>query len=114
MTQTKKLIHSKKEKEIWRDVKDTYGLYEVSNLGNIARKNLVYPDLRKTLAQSKNKKGVSVVTFSIQGQKKVVRVARIVACAFLGDKPFEVHHKDGNKSNNSAENLFYLEKEKLY
>jgi hypothetical protein len=44
------------------------------------------------------------------GQKRIVRLHRLVALAFLGPVPAgtEVNHKDGNKANNKVENLEYV------
>ncbi len=89
-------------KEIW---KDTAGFlnYQVSNLGNIRG---IYG---KILKQHPNRNGYISVTLYTNGngEKKTVRVHRLVACTFI-ENPLgkrEVNHIDGNKCNNSAENL---------
>jgi hypothetical protein len=53
---------------------------------------------------------------SIMGIGGRVRVHNLVAETFIGKKPFgsQVNHKDGNKGNNTPENLEYIsQKENL-
>lgn len=109
-------------KEIWKDIKEYEGLYQVSNLGKIKSlgrtierigvkgtkfyKN--YPE--KLLKQTKNKKGYLTVILSKNNKNKIIRVHRIVAQTFLDLKKNgkEVNHKDGNKENNCISNLEWI------
>ena len=100
--------------EEWRDVVGYEGMYIVSNLGNvmsIPRKvkghncEYVVPGFR--LKKKTDKKGYIRVYLSKNNVDKYVPVHRIVAMAFLPNvenKP-QVNHIDGNKENNSVENL---------
>lgn len=101
--------------EIWKDVKDYEGLYQVSNLGNVKsldrivetknRKNY----LRKGKVQKKsvNSFGYETVGFTVDNKTKIYRVHRLVALSFIENpenKP-QINHIDGNKTNNNVNNL---------
>lgn len=98
--------------EIWKDIKDYEGLYQVSNFGNV--KSLP----RKTNNQY-NKgiimkqmiyRGYSKVQLNKNGKIKWFAVHRLVAQAFLpnlDNKP-QVNHIDGNKLNNNLSNLEWV------
>ena len=59
-------------------------------------------------------KGYHKVQLVINGKQKQIRVHRIVASLFLGldlcDESIEVHHRNGNKSINSKDNLLIVDK----
>jgi hypothetical protein len=88
--------------EIFKDIKNFEGLYQVSNLGN------VYSVRRdKILKQNTKRNGYNQVVLQNGGIKKDCLVHRLVAIAFL-EKPEGknfVNHKDLNKTNNNVENL---------
>lgn len=99
--------------EIWKDVEDYVGLYQVSNFGNLRTfyaKNGKLSCKTKTLLGKKDKDGY--IEFSLSDTKngrkaKYVRAHRLVADAFL-PKPFGknlVNHKNGIKNDNRVENL---------
>lgn len=105
--------------EIWKDVECFEGLYQVSNLGRvkslkrvIEQKNINgTPYIRaiqeKILKPQIHKNGYVCVGFTVNGKVYGRLVHRLVAQAFVpnpSNKP-EVNHKDGNKENNSMENL---------
>jgi len=97
-------------KEIWKDIPDYVGLYQVSNLGKIKsfrqghkhHKQKEYL-LNPTISSS----GYYQVTlYSDKGRKKFL-VHRLVAVAFL-DNPHnypQINHKDENRLNNRVDNL---------
>lgn len=105
-----------KHKEIWRDIPEYEGYYQVSNMGRvrglerlIGQKNgknrKVFP---KILNQWTNHKGYWEVTLCKNGVRKHFRVNRLVARVFLGlpnDSSLEVNHLDEHKENNSVSNL---------
>lgn len=103
--------------EVWKDVVGYEGYFAVSNLGNIKSKRT-----NKLLKQHINKRGYCTVATKIGGRHGVAicfKVHRLVASAFLPSpssalvsecditfyKKVIVNHKDGNKQNNSVENL---------
>ena len=88
--------------EIWKDIKDFEGLYQVSNFGRV--RSLGNNKSRKTkiLIPFKNKKGYLRVCLYKNGKRKMFSIHRLVAEAFipnLFDYP-EVNHKDEDKTNN--------------
>lgn len=89
--------------ETWKTI---YEEYEVSDLGRIRRK-----DTKRLLSTNKpDFLGYCRVTLKINGEYKTRTVHRIVAEAFLDRREWgtEVHHKNGDKTDNRAENLEWL------
>lgn len=103
-------------KEIWKDISNYEGLYQVSNLGNIKSLdryvNYKIKDTKRLIkSQNKkltlNKKGYLKVTLFKNGKGETREVQRLVAEAFIPNpenKP-QVNHINGNKTNNNIENL---------
>ena len=101
-------------KEIWKDIKDYEGLYQVSNLGRVKSLARKSKHSRGYIAYYKEKilapasiKGYLVVNLSKDGSNKRYYIHRLVASAFIPnpDNLPEVNHIDENKMNNSVENL---------
>ena len=101
--------------EEWKPVKGYEGLYEISSLGRLrccskridsGKCHRDYP--QKILKPAKDQNGYLRTSLSDKNHiHKTVKVHRLVAEAFL-DNPSDfpqVNHKDGNKQNNSANNL---------
>ena len=94
------------EQEIWKDIKNYEGNYQVSNLGRV--KNI---KLNRFLAlTSKNEKGYIKVVLTKNGKSKTFAVHRLVARTFLDYdyNSLQVNHIDGNKENNKLSNLELL------
>lgn len=104
--------------EVWKDVKDYEGLYQVSNLGNVKSleryahtSNTRYNKHRllreRILKPGKNKDGYSVVVLRKDCKGKSYYIHRLVAEAFLPNPHNlpEINHKDENKENNHVDNL---------
>lgn len=94
--------------EIWKDIKNYEGLYQVSNLGRIKslgnkinHKNSIY------LKKRPNKYGYEYVILQNNKKKKSKTVHRLVAEAFISnlENKKQVNHIDGNKLNNNVDNL---------
>ena len=90
--------------EIWKPVKDYEGLYEVSNLGKV--KSYWYGSER-FLKLKKDKRNYRLICLCANNEVKTLKVHRLVAQAFIPnpENKLEVNHKDGDKANNSVENL---------
>ena len=92
-------------KEIWKDIPNYEGHYQVSNLGNVKsirfnREKLLSPSIYK---------GYLYVVLYRNKIRTTKRIHQLVAMAFLNHKPnrFEkvVNHKNFDKLDNSVENL---------
>lgn len=104
-------------KEVWKDIKDYEGLYQVSNLGRIKSlsrfhytgwgKNKGYIKKEKILKPRYDKKGYQMVVLYKNGIGKNFKVHRLVAEAFIpnpNNLP-QINHKDEIKRNNIFTNL---------
>jgi hypothetical protein len=102
-------------KEIWKDIPEYEGYYQVSNLGNVRsldrlRKNGIKGQyLTKGRILSPSKSNYKSVVLSVSGVLKSIRVHQLVAIAFLNHNPcrFElvVNHINLDKHDNRLENL---------
>ena len=101
--------------EIWKDIEEYKGLYQVSNLGNVrsldrlvkAGYNNKQNKKGRRLTKLSNQKGYLVVKLSKENHGKRILIHRLVAKAFIPNpenKP-QVNHIDGNKENNNVSNL---------
>lgn len=105
--------------EIWKDIPDYEGYYQVSNLGRVRSLDRTLTLTSRGATYSRTKKGCVLAPslqrgyyfVSLYRQLKPFRIAvhALVAQAFIGDRPkgFQVNHLDGNKLNNSFDNLEY-------
>lgn len=98
--------------EIWKDIVDYEGRYQISNLGNVKslpKINGLYIRKEKILTPKKKKTGYLFVALSKDKDIKYFHIHRLVAQHFLplSEKIF-VNHKDGNKSNNHVSNLEWV------
>ena len=81
-----------------------YPGYQIDTLGNVYNKN---GTIKK---HSVNWNGYHVVNFSINGQQKGASIHSLVAKQFIPNEDpakNQVNHKDGDKSNNKVENLYW-------
>ena len=97
-------------KEIWKDIPNYEGYYQVSNIGRIKSLNYRNTKTPKVLkASTENGSGYLFVTLVKKSKRKVRTVHQLVSEAFLNHKPngnkLVVNHKDFNKLNNNASNL---------
>ena len=104
------------KEEIWRDIKNYEGLYQVSNKGRvksleriIIRKNGRKQIIRERVLKSKTERNgyVQINLSDCRGKRKLLSVHRLVCEAFHKNpenKPC-VNHIDEDKTNNAASNL---------
>lgn len=86
--------------EIWKDIVGYEGFYQVSNLGRVRSLKCI----KRTIF---NNSGYEIVNLKVKRKQKNKLVHRLVAETFIPN-PFnkeQVNHKDGNKKNNSVDNL---------
>ena len=93
--------------EIWKDIKDYEGLYQVSNFGQILSLHYNRSRKCKLLKLIKTKFGYLRVQLFKDGKGKMFIVHRLVAETFLKnpDNLPQVNHIDENKENNRVDNL---------
>jgi hypothetical protein len=94
------------QKEVWKDVPDYDGLYQVSNLGRV--KSLKFSK-EKIKTQTLNSHGYYIVGFTKNSIDKTYYVHKLVAMAFLNHVPNKytlvVDHINNIKTDNKLENL---------
>ena len=93
------------ENEIWKEVKDFEGYYEVSNLGKVRR-----CFAEKALKEQISNRGYCRVCLCRDNVKKSISVHKIVANAFIENPENKktVNHINFDKSNNHVSNLEWM------
>lgn len=100
--------------EIWKEITNYEGLYEVSNLGRIkSLKRITNGEkygvhkLNEKILKNGKCGNYNIVVLRKNGKSKTLYVHRLVAKAFINNPNNykEVNHKDGNTTNNNVENL---------
>lgn len=96
------------KKEIWKDIPEYEGKYQVSNLGNVKSLNYNNTKLEKLLRQQVQEK-YSKVVLRLNGKPKTKKVHKLVAMAFLNHIPCQhkiiVDHINNNSLDNRLINL---------
>ncbi len=95
-------------KEVWKDVADYTGYYQVSNLGQVRSIPRKYTR-GGILKPIPNKLGYCLVSLARNGTSRRFQVHRLVMRAFVGDCPqgMVVNHLNGKPGDNRLENLEY-------
>ncbi len=95
--------------EIWKDIEDFEGQYQVSNLGNIRSQPNKANHFKTVhnIGQYNNSHGYMIVSLFKNKLQKSYQVHRLVAQAFIPNPNnySQVNHIDGNKLNNCVNNL---------
>lgn len=102
------------QEEIWKDIPNYEGLYQISNYGRVKsiprtyKKRKIDKEIIKKLKTMPN--GYIRVSLSKNGKTKDYYVHRLVAKAYIpniDNKPC-INHKDCNRNNNNANNLEWV------
>ncbi len=100
--------------EIWKDVPEYEGLYQVSNLGSVRSLTHTKRSSNGKTARANGKvikpleqNGYLNIMLCKDGVRKRFRLHRLIASAFIPNPHNfpQVNHKDENKKNNNVENL---------
>jgi hypothetical protein len=99
--------------EVWKPIEGYDGFYEVSNLGRVRSymppANVKYArrDTPLIMTPQRNDHGYMVIALIKNRTRKVFRIHRLVASAFIEkvDGKYYVNHIDGDKTNNNVDNL---------
>lgn len=105
--------------EIWKDVSEFKGFYQVSNLGNVKRigdysnQNSSWKS-EVILKPRLHSSGYLRVMLSVNNKHYDRYIHRLVATEFCKNhnplKYKEVNHIDGNKTNNNSDNLEWCDR----
>ena len=94
-------------KEIFKDIAEYEGLYQVSNLGNVKALNYRHTGKDKILKPKNKKDGYLEVNLCKEGKVKHHLIHRLVGQAFIenpNNLP-QINHRDEDKTNNASSNL---------
>lgn len=97
-------------KEIWKDIENYEGIYQISSFGNIRK--VISKNGKTTYLTLKQRKHSDYLGIDLSKNhiRKVFDIHRLVAKAFIPnpqEKPC-VNHKDFNKHNNNVNNLEWV------
>lgn len=97
------------ETEIWKDIPNYEGYYQVSNLGKIKSLIRYRSNTEKILKSRVNKRGYAMINLYKNGKYITFEIHRLLAIAFLGHVPCKmkrvINHIDGDKLNNTIDNI---------
>lgn len=100
--------------EIWRDISGFDDNYQISNTGKVKSKERIVSNACRTYLKKEQilknqvmKDGYSCVVLRESGKKKLLKIHRLVATAFIPNPTNLpcINHIDGDKLNNQVENL---------
>jgi NUMOD4 motif-containing protein/HNH endonuclease len=99
--------------ERWLPIEGFEGIYEVSDLGRVRRvftRKATKYKAGHILTPTRHRSGYRKVILSNAPAKSQRTMHAIVARAFLGPRPdgCDINHKNGNKTDNRADNLEYI------
>lgn len=104
--------------EIWKDIPEYEGYYQVSNLGNIksleriilSSKGVKIPIKERILKKGSSGSGYKNAFLCKKDTQKTIVIHKLVTLAFLGERiiGMTVDHINGVKTDNRLENLEYV------
>lgn len=91
--------------EIWKDIENYEGLYQVSNLGRVKSSYT-----NRILKGGKDRGGYLLVSLCKNNIKSTKTIHRLVAQAFIpnSENKSQVNHIDENQTNNMVSNLEWM------
>ena len=95
--------------EIWKDIPNYEGLYQISNYGNV--KSLKRKTTNgKILKKGKSSNGYWNISLSKNNVKKTYNIHRLLMFVFMGKSNLDIDHKNCNKKDCNLSNLEYVTK----
>lgn len=101
--------------EVWKDIPGYEGFYQVSNIGRVKSLDRVVIDRNGRhmkykgvlLTPQYNEFGYQKIMLMMSRKGRTFKIHQLVAMTFIENKENHpcVNHKDGNKENNSVDNL---------
>jgi hypothetical protein len=85
--------------------------YEIASDGSVWSNDFNNTGKRKQLKLYKDRDGYHVVWFTINNERRIHAVRKLVALTFLGPRPtpkHQINHKNGVRNDDRVENLEYL------
>ena len=102
--------------ELWKDIPGYEGLYQASDQGKIKSlggkkigKGIGWKTEEKIMSPSVSKSGYFSVCLRKYGKIKGYRVGRLILETFVGKSTLQCNHINGIKSDNSIENLEWVD-----
>ena len=100
---------NKEQTEQWKEINGTGGKYYISSCGRVVSGCAEKPCFLSPWLERNGYYRISIIQY---GEERKLYIHRLVAQYFTENRTAEkrlvVHHKDGNKRNNAAENLVFL------
>lgn len=94
--------------ELWKDIPEYEGYYQVSNLGNVKSLLDNKGRQRELILKLDTAAGYRQIALYKNGIMKRFKVHRLVVFAFYGMSSLQVNHINGNKTDNRLCNLEYV------
>lgn len=96
------IMNFEQMEEIWKDIEEYEGIYQVSSLGRVKRVTT-----GRILKSGKNRGGYLYINLCKQGVVSNKRIHRLVAQAFIPnpENKSDINHIDEDKTNNTVTNL---------